>query len=172
MPISYVTSQHNELFWEGSHCLKSLMICDSWFESQIPIAIKPLDLEHLVLRFSWCFRIGLYIFGGNLVLQTCCPNNSGCNNLACFRACTRLLTVAVTQLQQEVIAYATSRACVVFWRRWLSCTALLCCHTWLRFQFLITRTAKEQGNVIRNLPLGGAQLVPGKRTLSSQPSQR
>ena len=48
MPISYTTSQNNELFWEGSHCLKSLVICDSRFESQIAIAVKSRDLEHLV----------------------------------------------------------------------------------------------------------------------------
>ena len=47
MPISYTSSQNNELFWEGSHCLKSLVICDSRFESQIAIAIKSRDLEHL-----------------------------------------------------------------------------------------------------------------------------
>ena len=46
-PISYATSQNNELFWEGSHCLKSLVICDSRFESQIAIAVKSRDLEHL-----------------------------------------------------------------------------------------------------------------------------
>ena len=45
MPISYTTSQNNELFWEGSHCLKSLVICDSRFESQIAIAVKSRDLE-------------------------------------------------------------------------------------------------------------------------------
>ena len=48
MPISYTTSQNNELFWEGSHCLKSLVICDSRFESQIAITVKSRDLEHLV----------------------------------------------------------------------------------------------------------------------------
>ena len=47
MPISCTTSQNNELFWEGSYCLKSLVICDSRFESQIAIAIKSRDLEHL-----------------------------------------------------------------------------------------------------------------------------
>ena len=47
MPIPYTTSQNNELFWEGSHCLKSLVICDSRFESQIAIAVKSRDLEHL-----------------------------------------------------------------------------------------------------------------------------
>ena len=47
MPISCTTSQYNELFWDGSHCLKSLVICDSRFESQIVIAIKSRDLEHL-----------------------------------------------------------------------------------------------------------------------------
>ena len=31
----------------GPHCLKSLVICDSRFESQIAIAIKSRDLEHL-----------------------------------------------------------------------------------------------------------------------------
>ena len=50
MPISNTTSQTNELFWEGSHCLKSLVICDSRFESQIAIAIKSCDLEHLAPR--------------------------------------------------------------------------------------------------------------------------
>ena len=37
----------NELFWESSHCLKSLVICDSRFESQIAIAVKSRDLELL-----------------------------------------------------------------------------------------------------------------------------
>ena len=48
MPISCTTSQNNELFWEGSHCLKSLVIWDSRFEPQIAIAVKSRDLEHLV----------------------------------------------------------------------------------------------------------------------------
>ena len=47
MSISYATSQNNELLWKGSHRLKSLVICDSWFESQIAIAIKSRDFEHL-----------------------------------------------------------------------------------------------------------------------------
>ena len=43
------TSQSNELFWEGSHCLKSLVVwLRSRFESQIAIAVKSRDLEHLV----------------------------------------------------------------------------------------------------------------------------
>ena len=54
MPISYTTSQNNELFWEGSHCLKSLVICDSRFESQIAIAVKSHDLEHLASQACWC----------------------------------------------------------------------------------------------------------------------
>ena len=47
MSISYTTSQNIELFWEGSHCLNSIVICDSRFESQIAIAVKSRDLEHL-----------------------------------------------------------------------------------------------------------------------------
>ena len=40
--------------WRGqhkppAHCLKSLVICDSRFESQIAIAVKSRDLEHLGL---------------------------------------------------------------------------------------------------------------------------
>ena len=54
MPSSYTTSQNNELFSEGSQSLKSLVICDSRFESQIAIAVKSRDLEHLVLE-SACF---------------------------------------------------------------------------------------------------------------------
>ena len=48
MPFSCKSSQNNELFWEGSQCFKSLVICDSRFESQIAIAIKSRDLEHWV----------------------------------------------------------------------------------------------------------------------------
>ena len=47
MPIPYTTSENNELLRGGSHCPKSLVICDSRFESQIAIAIKSRDLEHL-----------------------------------------------------------------------------------------------------------------------------
>ena len=39
MPISYTTSQNNELFLEGLHCLKLLVICDSRVESKIASAI-------------------------------------------------------------------------------------------------------------------------------------
>ena len=52
MPIPYTTSENNEFFWGGSHCLKSLVICDSRFESQIAIAVKSRNLEHFpVLPF-------------------------------------------------------------------------------------------------------------------------
>ena len=37
MPISCTISQYNGLFWDGSHCLKSMVICDSQFESQITL---------------------------------------------------------------------------------------------------------------------------------------
>ena len=50
MPNSCTTSHSNGLFWEGSHCLKSLVICDSRFESQIAIAVKSLNLEDLVFQ--------------------------------------------------------------------------------------------------------------------------
>ena len=40
-PIYCTTSQYIELFWKGSHCLKSLVICDSRFASQIVIALRP-----------------------------------------------------------------------------------------------------------------------------------
>ena len=59
MPSSCTSSQNNELFWEGSQCFKSLVICDSRFESQIAIAVKSRDLEHLArlpraaMSMSW-----------------------------------------------------------------------------------------------------------------------
>ena len=59
MPSSCTSSQNNELFWEGSQRFKSLVICDSRFESQIAIAVKSRDLEHLarlpraVMSMSW-----------------------------------------------------------------------------------------------------------------------
>ena len=52
MPFSCTSSQNNELFWEGSLCFKSLVICDSRFESQIAIAVKSRDLEHLVSEWK------------------------------------------------------------------------------------------------------------------------
>ena len=50
MPFSCTSSQNNKLFCEGSQCFKSLVICDSRFESQIAIAVKSRDLEHLALK--------------------------------------------------------------------------------------------------------------------------
>ena len=45
-PLESPPSQYNELLWDSSNCLKSLMICNSQFESQIAIAIKSHDVEH------------------------------------------------------------------------------------------------------------------------------
>ena len=58
MPIPYTTSKNNEFFWGGSQCLKSLVICDSRFESQIAIAVKSRDLEHLVHMYVTNFFRG------------------------------------------------------------------------------------------------------------------
>ena len=51
-PISYVTSPNTELFWEGSHCFKLVSDFRSRFKSQIAIAFKSRDLEHLASQNS------------------------------------------------------------------------------------------------------------------------
>ena len=53
MPILCTTSQNIEVFWDGSLCLISLVICDSRFKSQIAIPIKSHNLEHLGQHPSW-----------------------------------------------------------------------------------------------------------------------
>ena len=45
-PISGASSHNMELFSCVSQCLKSAVVCDSRFQSQIAIAVKSRDLEH------------------------------------------------------------------------------------------------------------------------------
>ena len=47
-PISCTPIQYMEVFSDGTHFLKSLVICDLRFESQIGIAVQSPDLEQLV----------------------------------------------------------------------------------------------------------------------------
>ena len=93
MPISYTTSQNNELFWEGSQCLKSLVICDLRFESQIAIAIKLRDLEHLVMdrQHTKLVRrqLSLSNWYRNMAIHVICPDTFWyCEGVACTRTST------------------------------------------------------------------------------------
>ena len=54
MPISCTTTQSIGHF-ESSHCLESLVTCESQFESQIAIAIKSRNWEHSNL-LNHCYR--------------------------------------------------------------------------------------------------------------------
>ena len=137
MPSSCTSSQNNELFWEGSQRFKSLVICDSQFESQIAIAITSRDLEHLarlpraVMSMSW---------------TNCTLDRIGCgyciiNSIHC------VLDFGLRSLAGVSTAYMGAFPPNLFGSDWF-CPVLISQPSWLWGQHLCLSTVKRRWAII------------------------